>query len=181
MARESTCWRRGLSQEEGDVPSLEGVELMAVLLGDANKLAAHALPSGCPPLPPRAGGPGVPTNDASPACDGDATCLPATSNLTHRDMLVTAFTWNTSYPTCLSHMCNMLKPICRSSHLVHNITVEQISSQYTFEAQKWPHACRVGSSRRVTDLVPGLQGGVLQALEAGVLGAALSGRLPVPG
>lgn len=55
------------------VPSLEGVELMAVLLGDAKRLAAHAVPSGCPAALPA----GVPTSGAKPACDGDATCTPS--------------------------------------------------------------------------------------------------------
>jgi hypothetical protein len=68
-----TCCSRGLSQEEGVVPSLEGVELMAVLLGDAKRLAAHAVPSGCPAALPA----GVPTSGAKPACDGDATCTPS--------------------------------------------------------------------------------------------------------
>ncbi len=54
------------------VPSLEGVELMAVLLGDAKRLAAHAVPSGCAPARPVCAG--VPTSGASTPCDGDATC-----------------------------------------------------------------------------------------------------------
>lgn len=140
-ARESTCWSRGLSQEEGEVPSLEGVELMAVLLGDANRLAAQALPSGCPPLPPRPEGPGMPTNGASPACDGDATCLPAPSTCSGQFVLQLCLSQPPyRLPTCLTYMDNGFSPsagICNCSKYRRRIsplaglqTVQSITAEH---------------------------------------------------